>query len=112
MQIIPQIILVEPDRADGFDGLRYRSATKNHLTKDRLLSEVFCYSCGMAHTFKVGQRVTMDRSKIFSSAPGTYVVVAALPESGGRLQYRIKSELEKYERVAEQAALHPMLEEA
>jgi len=54
----------------------------------------------------------MDRSKIFSSAPGTYVVVAALPESGGRLQYRIKSELEKYERVAEQAALHPMLEEA
>lgn len=54
----------------------------------------------------------MDRSKIFSSAPGAYVIVAALPESGGRLQYRIKSELEKYERVAEQSQLHGMLEQA
>lgn len=72
----------------------------------------FCYNFAMAHTFKVGQRVTMDRSKIFSSAPGAYVIVAALPESGGRLQYRIKSELEKYERVAEQSQLHGMLEQA
>lgn len=54
----------------------------------------------------------MDRSKIFSSAPGTYVILAALPESGGRLQYRIKSELEKHERVAEQSQLHLMLEQA
>jgi len=66
----------------------------------------------MAHAYKIGQQVTMDRSKLISSAPGTYVIIAALPESGGRLQYRIKSELEKHERVAEQSQLHLMLEQA
>jgi len=85
---------------------------KKRLIKDRHVVAFFCYKISMAHTFKVGQRVTMDRSKIFSSAPGTYVIVAALPESGGRLQYRIKSELEKHERVAEQSQLHLMLEQA
>jgi hypothetical protein len=64
----------------------------------------------MPYKFKNGQQVTMDRSKMFSSAPGTYRITAVLPESGGRRQYRIKSELERHERVVEESQLHPMLD--
>jgi hypothetical protein len=112
MQIILQVIFGSADAA-GRSSLAGRSMSdKKRIIKGRLFKAFFCYKFRMAHTFKVGQRVTMDRSKIFSSAPGTYLIIAALPESGGRLQYRIKSELEKHERVAEQSQLHLMLEQA
>ncbi|MCX5493893.1 hypothetical protein OSH11_04190 [Kaistia dalseonensis] len=49
---------------------------------------------------------------MFSSAPGTYRVVSVLPESAGRLQYRIKSELERHERVVDESQLHAVSERA
>lgn len=54
----------------------------------------------------------MDRSKMFSSAPGTYLIIQTLPESAGRLQYRIKSELERHERVVDESQLHAVNEPA
>lgn len=43
---------------------------------------------------------------MFSSAPGSYSIVSVLPESAGRRQYRIKSELERHERVVDQSQIH------
>lgn len=53
-----------------------------------------------AHTFAVGQRV---RRKSRFGQPGVpselYVVTRTLPPSGGVLQYRIRSEDERHERM-------------
>ena len=44
----------------------------------------------------------------FTAAPGIYKIVATLPvESEGRLTYRIKSAVEKFERTAEESDLSP-----
>ena len=55
--------------------------------------------------FSVGQPVSVAPSKRYAPPIGNYIVVAALPNSGGPIQYRIKGDLEKFERVIEEMHL-------
>jgi hypothetical protein len=55
--------------------------------------------------FAVGQTVSLAPSKRYAPPTGNYTIVAALPNSGGPIQYRIKGELEKFERVIEEIHL-------
>jgi hypothetical protein len=59
----------------------------------------------MTFKFKAGQRVVVGAAKLLTAPKGRYRVVGALPNSGGRAQYRIKSEIEPYERVVDEATL-------
>jgi hypothetical protein len=57
------------------------------------------------HKFGVGQRVKYF-SRVRVSAPnGAFEVVRLLPAEGGEFQYRIKSPLEKTERVVSEDQL-------
>jgi len=56
-------------------------------------------------SFTVGQTVSLAPSKRYAPPNGNYTVVAALPNSGGPIQYRIKGEQEKFERVIEEIHL-------
>jgi hypothetical protein len=58
-----------------------------------------------AFKFKAGQRVIIGGSKPLSAPRGRYRIVGALPNVGGCPQYRIKGEVEPYERVVDEAAL-------
>ena len=55
--------------------------------------------------FSIGQPVSVAPSKRYAPPNGNYVVIAALPNSGGRTQYRIKGDLEKFERVIDEIHL-------
>ena len=55
--------------------------------------------------FVAGQKVTLALSKHYRPPVGQYHVVCEMPGSGPRAQYRIKGELEKYERVIDEANL-------
>ena len=56
--------------------------------------------------FTAGQMVSVARSKHIPAAEGRYQIIAALPNSGpGATRYRIKGELEKYERVVDEMHL-------
>jgi len=59
------------------------------------------------HKFRVGQAVRFYPNGMGAhSAPhGTYVVMAELPEQDGEFQYRIKSIVERLERVARESEL-------
>ena len=59
-----------------------------------------------SHQFHVGQTVYV-RSPAFmrNAAAGLYEIRAVLPEEHGRRQYRIKSLIEPYERVASEHEL-------
>jgi hypothetical protein len=58
------------------------------------------------HKFRVGQAVRFYPSGMAArSARGTYVVMAELPEREGEFQYRIKSIVERHERVARESEL-------
>lgn len=57
------------------------------------------------HRFAVGQSVTLAFSKHHRPAEGAFRVVAALPDIGGAAQYRIKGDLEKFERVVAESHL-------
>ena len=62
----------------------------------------------MGHKYGVGQHVYYRPSIKHTAAPGIYKIVATLPvESEGRLTYRIKSAVEKFERTAEESDLSP-----
>lgn len=52
-----------------------------------------------AHKYAVGEHVTLSGRQLVRAAPGVYEVRALLPPDSGRFQYRLKSELERYERV-------------
>jgi len=53
------------------------------------------------HKYKVGQSVYFSPNPgLRSAAQGDYRIVHRLPEDSGGYQYRIKSPLEPYERVA------------
>jgi hypothetical protein len=43
-----------------------------------------------------------------SAAGGDYEVLRELPESGGEVQYRIKSDREAHERIANESDLEPV----
>jgi hypothetical protein len=62
----------------------------------------------MAHKFKIGQIVDLERSTLRSLAPGSFEVRHLIPSSDrdpGDPCYRIKNTTEKYERVAPESEL-------
>jgi hypothetical protein len=60
----------------------------------------------MSHQFRPGQTVRVRRGFPNRSAvEGDYKVIRTLPESGGELEYRVKSVREAYERVVKESDL-------
>ena len=62
----------------------------------------------MAHKFKIGQIVDLDRNVLRSLAPGPYEICHLIPSSDRDPNdpiYRIKSTAEKHERVAPESEL-------
>ena len=62
----------------------------------------------MAHKFKIGQIVDLDRNVLRSLAPGPYEVRHLIPSSDRDPNdpiYRIKSTAEKHERAAPESEL-------
>jgi hypothetical protein len=60
------------------------------------------------HRFARGRIVRLRRSLALPNvAEGAYTILALLPERDGKLQYRIKSEREPYERVVQEDQLVP-----
>lgn len=60
----------------------------------------------MTHQFRSGQMVRLSRNlPAKTGAGGDYKIVRQLPDSGGELQYRIKSEREPHERVVKESDL-------
>jgi hypothetical protein len=62
----------------------------------------------MAHKFKIGQRVELERSVLRSLAMGPYEIRHLIPSSDrdpGDPCYRIKSVSERHERVASESEL-------
>ncbi len=57
------------------------------------------------HLFKVGDRVHLKPSFQYAAAAGVYRVTATMPPSDGQPQYRLQSDEERYERVAQQDSL-------
>jgi hypothetical protein len=55
--------------------------------------------------FATGQSVLVAHSKTHRPPQGKYQVVSAMPLPGGGFQYRIKGDLEKYERVIDERHL-------
>ncbi len=56
-------------------------------------------------TFAAGQTVSVAPSKQHRPPEGRYRVISAMPLNGGGFQYRIKGDLEKYERVIDERHL-------
>ena len=60
------------------------------------------------HRFHVGQRLTMARGSRDIARPAALCqVVALLPHETGPLLYRVRSELESFERVVDEVDLAP-----
>lgn len=55
--------------------------------------------------FAAGQKVLLTRAKLHPPAQGAYRIVSAMPDDRGGFQYRIKGDLEKFERVIEERHL-------
>jgi len=63
----------------------------------------------LKHLFAVGQPVRIKRGfGLRSEAARIYHITATLPPSGESLQYRIRNDDERYERVAIQDNLEPV----
>ena len=62
-----------------------------------------------SHRFAIGTLVRLSKG-IFTrfAGPGAYEILAQLPERDGKLQYRLKSGSEPYERVATEDELEPV----
>lgn len=61
----------------------------------------------MKHRFASGQRVRLRPTRGgMSAGNGSFKIIAALPiERAGEIRYRIKSEAETFERVADESTL-------
>ena len=60
----------------------------------------------MPYKFHIGASVYYEGGRLTPGATGNYKIVGQLPvERDGRLMYRIKSEVENFERVAEEQQL-------
>jgi hypothetical protein len=55
--------------------------------------------------FAIGQSVSVAYSKRYPRPAGLYQVVGFMPRAGGATQYRIKGELEKFERIIDEMYL-------
>ena len=61
------------------------------------------------HAYHIGQRLLLrGGGNDWARAASTCEVVAALPHEGGPFLYRVRSELEQFERVVAEADLSPM----
>ncbi|PDS79899.1 hypothetical protein [Rhizobium sp. L43] len=63
------------------------------------------------HIFKIGQTVRLKDGFLIapSKLPETYRITATLPLRGNLLQYRIRSDDERHERVTTEDSLEPVL---
>jgi hypothetical protein len=60
----------------------------------------------LKHKFGVGETVYFTASNVtHPAASGTYEVIRLLPTDGDDFQYRIKSSIEAFERVARESQL-------
>jgi hypothetical protein len=60
----------------------------------------------LKHKFPVGATVTFIASNVSRpAATGTYEIIRQLPTDGDDCQYRIKSSIEAFERVAKESQL-------
>ena len=60
----------------------------------------------VSHRFAIGNMVRLSSVlPLHNAAPGSYEVLAQLPEREGELQYRIKSDREPYQRIAREREL-------
>lgn len=59
----------------------------------------------LKHRFRVGEQVFIRRRTGYSAAAGAYEVVRQMPSSPSGFQYRVKSRLERTERVVEEKDL-------
>jgi hypothetical protein len=68
---------------------------------------VFCVmERALKHKFSVGETVYFTASNVARpAASGTYEVIRLLPTDGDDCQYRIKSSIEAFERVAKESQL-------
>jgi hypothetical protein len=58
------------------------------------------------YRFKIGETITFQSSmRNRSAATGEYQVIALRPSDEGEPSYRIKSELERHERIARESEL-------
>jgi len=55
--------------------------------------------------FGAGQRVSILRSGSFSAPSGTYRIVRPLPLERGPQQYRVKNDLETFDRILDESRL-------
>lgn len=55
--------------------------------------------------FAVGQNVSVEYSKHHRRAEGAFRVMAAMPNNGCGVQYRVKGNLEKFERIVDERHL-------
>jgi hypothetical protein len=59
------------------------------------------------HRFRIGQSIEFKYSlRTRSAAPGRYRIVGYQPSEDGEARYRIKSDLEQYERIAREDELN------
>ena len=59
-----------------------------------------------AHKYKIGAKVTFRSSmRGRSASPGQYLVVAHRPPEDGEPSYRIKSDLERHDRIARESEM-------
>ena len=59
--------------------------------------------------FNTGQSVSFTQTRLFL-APGAYRVVSALPATDGRVQYRVKSNDEAFDRIVDESNLEALNE--
>jgi hypothetical protein len=58
------------------------------------------------HKFEIGQTINFRSDRgARAAAPGRYEIVGIRPDEGGEPSYRIKSELERHERIARESEL-------
>ena len=57
------------------------------------------------HQYTVGEHVIFSGKQLLRTAPGYYEIRALLPPDSGRFRYRLKSELERFERVVSEDEL-------
>lgn len=84
------------DGAQGTSVAEFRRQQPQHATPHAV------------HRFHVGQRLTMARGSRDIARPAAVCqVVALLPHETGPLLYRVRSELESFERVVDEVDLAP-----
>jgi hypothetical protein len=83
----------------GKNGQHQLSHVMSQLDQSRIIS----------HRFLVGRTVRLSQAaRLRNAAPGSYEVLAQLPERDGEFQYRLKSDREPYQRIAKEHELEPI----